>query len=87
MLGCSSGGGPSAAASLASNASFRTWSASISTFSSGSANPAFDRLDDLLNVALDPFELALGSAQAGSLLHPETVHLLRKLAAELLESR
>src|SRR5262245_16412281 len=45
----------------------------------------FDGLDDLLDVALDAFQVAFGTAQAGALLHPEPVHLPGELAAELLE--
>ena len=44
-----------------------------------------DRLNDLLNVALDPLQLAFRTAQTCPLLHAKPVHLLRELAAELLE--
>ncbi|MBL8136982.1 MAG: hypothetical protein JNL48_10195 [Acidobacteria bacterium] len=44
-----------------------------------------DGVDDLFDVALDSIQLAPGTAQAGALFHPEPVHLLRELSAELLE--
>jgi hypothetical protein len=69
---------------LFSRASFRLLSAFISSFTRA-LHAVLDGFDDLLDLALDALELALGAAQAGPLLHPQPVHLLRELAAELLE--
>lgn len=44
-----------------------------------------DCFDDFLNLAPDAFQLALGAAHAGPLLHSEPVHLPGGLAAELLK--
>ncbi|HYT67904.1 MAG TPA: hypothetical protein VEL51_15855 [Vicinamibacterales bacterium] len=47
--------------------------------------PLDDGVDDLLDLALHPLQLALGTTQAGPVLHAQPIHLLRELAAELLE--
>ncbi len=85
MLGCRSGGGSSATSSCFSSASFRSCRSAIRSFNSEPFDAIDDCFDDLLNLALDAFQLALGAAQAGPLLHSEPVHLPRELAAELLE--
>src|SRR5687768_17212044 len=51
----------------------------------GTLHAVDDCLDDLLNLPLDAFQLALGGAEAGPLLHSEPVDLPGELAAELLE--
>src|SRR5262245_10210893 len=51
----------------------------------GTLHAIDDCFDDLLNLALDAFQLALGAAQTGPLLHSELVHLPGELATELLE--
>src|SRR6185437_11558752 len=47
----------------------------------GTLHAIDDCFDDLLNLALDAFQLALGAAQTGPLLHSEPVHLPGELAA------
>src|SRR5438128_352677 len=77
--------GSLAVSSFFSKTSLRSCSSVIRSFQFRALDPMDDCVDDLLDLAFDAFELALGTGQAGALLHAKPVHLLCELATEFLE--
>lgn len=75
MPGCKSGGGSSPAASCASRIPLRGLQRIHLGLQLRTGVPSFDGFDNLLDLSLHPFELALGVYHPGSLLHPQAMHL------------